>query len=86
MLVASVDADSAAAKGGLKAGDVITAVDGRRISNPQDFSREMCSAGSTVTLTIVREKQERELKLEGVARWQTGQRRERINGSEVNVL
>ena len=85
MLVASVDADSAASKGGLKARDVITAVDVRRISNPQDFSRE-CSAGSTVTLTIVREKQERELKLEGVARWQTGQRRERINGSEVNVL
>ena len=73
MLVASVDADSAASKGGLKARDVITAVDVRRISNPQDF-------------TIVREKQERELKLEGVARWQTGQRRERINGSEVNVL
>jgi len=46
----------------------------------------MCSAGSTVTLPIVREKQERELKLEGVARWQTRQRRERINGSEVNVI
>ena len=31
VLVASVETDSAAAKAGLKAGDVITAVDGKRI-------------------------------------------------------
>ena len=86
VLVASVETDSAAAKAGLKSGDVITAVDAKRISTPQDFSHEMRSAGSTVTLTIVRDKQEREIQIEGVARRPTGPRRERINSSEVNVL
>jgi len=39
-------------------------VDGERVSTSQDFSRQMRSAGTTVTLTIVRDKQERELKIE----------------------
>jgi len=86
VLVASVETDSAAAKAGLKAGDVITAVEGKRISTPQDFSHEVRSAGLTVTLTIVRDKQEREIKIEGVARRPAGPQRERIKSSEVNVL
>lgn len=86
VLVASVETDSAAAKAGLKAGDVIRAVDGNWISTPQDFSHELRSAGLTVTLTIVRDKQEREIKIQGVARRPTGPRRDPINSSEVNVL
>ena len=43
VLVASVAADSAAARAGLKAGEVITAVDGKRVSTPQDFIRQMRS-------------------------------------------
>ncbi len=47
-------------KAGLKAGDMIIAIDGKNIRTPGDFSREMRKA----TLKIIREKQERELKLE----------------------
>ena len=86
VLVASVAADSVAARAGLKAGDVITAVDGKRVSSPQDFSRQMRSGGSTVTLTIIRDKQERELKLEGLTQRQSGPRGEHIGSSQVDVL
>ncbi|PYS33864.1 MAG: hypothetical protein DMG14_30830 [Acidobacteria bacterium] len=71
---------------GLKAGDVITAVDGKRVSTPQEFMRQIRSAGSTVTLTIIRDKQEREMRLEGVSDQRTGPRRRRIGTSRVNVL
>jgi S1-C subfamily serine protease len=64
VLVSSVDAGSSAEKAGLKPGDVITAVDGRSVRNPSDFSREMRAANGKGMLKIVRDKQERELKLE----------------------
>jgi len=64
VLVSSVDADSAAAKAGLKAGDVITAVDGTSVSTPQDFNRETRSRTTTSTLKIVRDKQPREIRFE----------------------
>ena len=63
VLVTSVDSGSAAEKAGLKAGDVITSIDGRSIENPADFSREM-RGGSGRTLKIIRDKQEREIKVE----------------------
>ena len=56
-------------------------MDGKRVSTSQEFSRQMRSAGSTVTLTIIRDKQERELKLEGVAQRRTAPGRERIKQS-----
>jgi S1-C subfamily serine protease len=64
VLVSSVDAGSSAEKAGLKPGDVIIAIDGRSVRNPGDFSREMRSENGKVTLKIVRDKQERDLKLE----------------------
>jgi serine protease Do len=64
VLVTSVDQGSSAEKAGLKTGDVITAVDGRGVRTPSDFSREMRFGNGRNTLKIVREKQERELKLE----------------------
>ena len=64
VLVSSVDAGSAAEKAGLKSGDVITAVDGRSVRSPSDFNREMRAANGKGTLKIVRDKQERELKVE----------------------
>jgi serine protease Do len=64
VLVSSVEAGSAAEKAGLKAGDVITAIDGRTIRTPADFSREMRTSGSKVTLKVMRDKQEREIKLD----------------------
>jgi len=63
VLVSSVEAGSAAEKAGLKAGDIITGIDGRNIRTPADFSREMRSASAKGTLKVFREKQEREIKL-----------------------
>jgi len=63
VLVTSVDRGSAAERAGLKAGDIITAIDGRDIRTTSDFSREM-GARSRPALKVVREKQEREIKLE----------------------
>jgi serine protease Do len=64
VLIASVDAGSAAARAGLMAGDVVTAIDGRAISTTQDFNREVRSRTTGVTLTVVRNKQPRELRIE----------------------
>ena len=63
-LVSSVDANSAGARAGLLAGDVVIAVDGRSISTPQDFNREMRSRAGPFTVKVVRSKVEREVKLE----------------------
>jgi serine protease Do len=63
VLVTGVDAGSAAEKAGLRAGDVITAIDARSIRNPSDFSREM-RAGARPVLRVMRDKQEREIKFE----------------------
>lgn len=63
VLVASVDADSQAAKAGLKAGDVVTAVDGKSVSTPQAFNREIRSSTS-YTLKVVRNKQEQSIRVE----------------------
>jgi serine protease Do len=64
VLVASVDADSPAARAGVKAGDVITAVDGMEIATPADFHHAMTLRTGAVLLKIVRDKQERELRMD----------------------
>ncbi len=58
VLVASVFADSPASRSGLRAGDVITAVNGRAITSGGDLVRELrtVSGDGGVTLAIVREK------------------------------
>lgn len=64
VLVASVEADSPAGKAGLKAGDVITAVNGEAIADPDDLTDEVrkAKAGSTLSLEIVRERKTQTLK------------------------
>lgn len=64
VLVASVAADSAAAKAGLKAGDVITAVDGKPVSSPAELIRALPAGEGShdVNLTVVRDKKELTLK------------------------
>ena len=64
VLVASVEADSPAANAGLKAGDVITAVNGRAVSNPGELTAAVREAGggATLTLDIVRDKKAQTLK------------------------
>jgi serine protease Do len=63
VLVTSVDSGSPAEKAGLKAGDVITSIDGKNVQSAGDFGREF-RAGSNHTLKIIRDKQEREIKIE----------------------
>jgi serine protease Do len=63
VLVAAVDVGSAAEKAGLKAGDVITTIDGRTIRNPNEFSREM-RASSKPVMKVIRDKKEREIRFE----------------------
>jgi serine protease Do len=57
VLVPDVTADSAAAKAGLKAGDIVTAFDGRPVEKAAEFQRRvaMKKPGSEVELTILRD-------------------------------
>ena len=62
VLVARVTPDSPAAKAGLRAGDVITAVNGDRVSSTNDLVDELRDKDGEVTLGIVRDKKESEVK------------------------
>jgi membrane-associated protease RseP (regulator of RpoE activity) len=60
ILVTSVNDNSPAAKAGLKAGDVITAVDGEKVNSPGDISRAIGKKqDGPVTLTVVRDRNTR---------------------------
>ncbi len=62
VLVTSVGDDSPAAKAGIKAGDVITAVDGEKLENGGDLTRALGKKKEgDVTLTIVRDKNQRSI-------------------------
>ncbi|MGH9941557.1 MAG: PDZ domain-containing protein [Pyrinomonadaceae bacterium] len=64
VLVTSVSENSPAAKAGLKAGDVITEVDGTNIDDTSDLSRQINrQQEGDVTLTMVRDKRARQLKV-----------------------
>ena len=52
VLVTSVDADSPAAKAGLKAGDVITAVNGKAVAEPSDLIEVVQGVDDGATLTV----------------------------------
>lgn len=63
VLVSSVSADSAAAKAGLKAGDVITSFNGSSITNPGDLrSRVRDLDGGEFALGVIRDKKPMTLK------------------------
>ncbi len=62
VLVTSVTDDGPAAKAGIKAGDVITAVDGEKVEDSGDLSRALNKKkDGDVTLTIVRDKSQRSI-------------------------
>jgi PDZ domain-containing secreted protein len=64
VLVTSVTDDGPAAKAGLKAGDVITAVDGEAIDSPGDISRVINKKkDGDVTLTIIRNKSQQTIRV-----------------------
>jgi serine protease Do len=62
VLVTSVSDDSPAAKAGIKAGDIITAVDGEKVEDAGDLTRALGQKNEgDVTLTIVRDKHQRSI-------------------------
>lgn len=62
LLVTSVQAESPAAKAGLKAGDVITAVDGKPVTTPDELVRELAGKNGEVTVGLTRDKKPLSLK------------------------
>jgi S1-C subfamily serine protease len=75
-LVASVADNSAAAKAGVKAGDVITAINGEEVRNPSDVRRlaQRLSGGAEFTVEVLRDKKKLTLK----GKTETRQNRRRI--------
>lgn len=64
VLVTSVSADGPAAKAGLKAGDVITAVDGEAVDSPGDIARIINrKKDGDVSLTVIRNKSQQTFRL-----------------------
>ena len=64
VLVTAVSDGSPAAKAGLKAGDVITTVDGEMIEGPGDLSRAINkNKDGDVTVVIIRDKKQRTIKV-----------------------
>lgn len=64
VLVTAVEPDSPAAKAGLKAGDVITAIDGARIEGAGDLARGINKQkDGDVSLTIVRDKSQQTIRV-----------------------
>jgi serine protease Do len=63
-LVTSVEPDSPAARAGLKAGDIVTEVDGERVEDSGDLSRAINRKDEgEVTLTVVRERNRRTVRV-----------------------
>ncbi|HJQ30595.1 MAG TPA: PDZ domain-containing protein, partial [Pyrinomonadaceae bacterium] len=63
VLVSSVEENSPAEKAGLKAGDVITEADGQQVSDADDLVRALGAKEGEVTLTVVRDKQRRTVRV-----------------------
>jgi serine protease Do len=71
LLVTSVTDGSPASRAGLKAGDVITSINGRTVRSREDLVRELRdSTGEEITIGIVRDKKESTVtaKIEGASR------------------
>jgi serine protease Do len=62
VLISSVDADRPAAKAGLKAGDVITAVDGKAVKSSGDLVEQLAGKQGDVTIAVTRDKKALTLK------------------------
>jgi serine protease Do len=62
-LVTSVEMDSPAGRAGLKAGDVITSINGRTVSDPSDVLQEVRRAadGGALEMTVTRDRKELKL-------------------------
>lgn len=65
VLVSSVEADSPAGRAGIRAGDVITSVNGRRVRGASDVTRAVrdAGAGATIDVQLFRDKKETGVKV-----------------------
>jgi serine protease Do len=54
--------DSPAAKAGIKAGDVITSINGHGVADPNGLMRELRNADGEVTIVLLRDKKEMTVK------------------------
>jgi len=61
VLVTSVDENSPGSAAGLRAGDVITSIDGESVRSTGDLRRRLNAASGETTITIVRDKREQTL-------------------------
>jgi membrane-associated protease RseP (regulator of RpoE activity) len=61
-LVSSVQKDTPAAKAGIKAGDVVTAVDGKTVTGPGDVVEQLRDKSGEVSVSVVRDKKTLTLK------------------------
>jgi serine protease Do len=66
VLVAGVEPNSPAARAGLRAGDVLTAMDGRRVESPRDLATGVAGVtpGQTATFAVLREGRAMEQRVE----------------------
>jgi serine protease Do len=62
VLVSTVDADTPAAKAGLKAGDVITAIDGKAVTSAAQMVERLRDKAGEVTISLTRDKKSLTLK------------------------
>jgi membrane-associated protease RseP (regulator of RpoE activity) len=62
VLVSSVTKESAAAKAGIKAGDVIVSINGRSVDDSDDLIQELEDLDGEVTIVVVRDRKEMTLK------------------------
>lgn len=63
-LVSEVHSGQAAEKGGLKAGDVITAVNGEAVKTPMELTRLISRAEGTVELRVIRDGSEKTIRVD----------------------
>ena len=61
-LVSSVAKESAAAKAGIRAGDVIVSINGKAVSDAEDLIEELESINGEATIVVLRDKKEMTLK------------------------
>jgi serine protease Do len=62
LLVSAVQADTPAAKAGIKAGDVIGSVNGKTVLSPAELVRELADKDGEVTIGLTRDKKALSLK------------------------
>src|SRR5207245_1582404 len=83
VLVRSVIKGSAAEKAGLKAGDVITKIGDRKVSNPSDISNALRSAssGKSIPITVIRD--HKEMTVNATIEEKSGKRAGRLQGYDL---